>query len=196
MEELLRIDVPFHWTKECQHSFELLKRKLVEAPILKFLDWLKKFHVHIDASALAVGAILTQPTNDAADHPNAYASRKLNRVERNYSTTEREALGMVFALQKFQHYLLANLFTFYIVHQVHKCLVNKPLHHGIICRWLLLFQEFKFEVVIQPGRANVGPDHLSRVESGEDPIGIDDDLPEAHLFREEAIPTELAEIRQ
>ena len=88
MEELLRIDVPFHWTKECQHSFELLKRKLVEAPILKFPYWLKKFHVHIDASALAVSAILTQLVGDVTDHPNAYASRKLNRVEHNYSTTK------------------------------------------------------------------------------------------------------------
>ena len=99
MEELLRIDVPYHWTKECQHSFELHKIKLVEAPILKFLDWSMKLHVHIDASAPAVGAILTQLADDATDHPNAYASRKLNKVERNYSTIKREALGMVFALQ-------------------------------------------------------------------------------------------------
>ena len=42
MDELLTIDDPFHWKEECQHSFELLKRKLVEATILKFPDWLKK----------------------------------------------------------------------------------------------------------------------------------------------------------
>ena len=71
MDKLLRIDVPFHWTEECQHSFEPLKRKLVEAPILKFPDWLKKFHVHIDALALVGGVILTQPADDAIDHPNA-----------------------------------------------------------------------------------------------------------------------------
>ena len=81
MEEFLRIDVPYHWTEEGQHSFELLKRKLVKAPILKFPNWSKKFHVHIDASDLDVGSILTQPTDDAIDHPNSYASRKLNKVE-------------------------------------------------------------------------------------------------------------------
>ena len=69
MEELLRIDVPYHWTEECQHSFELLKRKLVKACILKFSDWSRNFHVHIDASALAISAILTQPTNYVIDHP-------------------------------------------------------------------------------------------------------------------------------
>ena len=60
--------------------------------------------------------------------------------------------------------------------------MNEPLHHGRIYRWLLLFQEFEFEVVVQPGKANVGPNHLSKVELGEDPTGIDDDLPDFHLF--------------
>ena len=93
-------------------------------------------------------------------------------------------------------YLLANPFTFYTDHQALKYLVNTPLHHGRICRWILMFQEFEFEVVVQPRKANVGPNHLYRVESGEDPTGIDDDLPDAHLFRLEAIPTELAKIAQ
>ena len=130
LEELLRAKIPYIWTNECQQAFEILKRKLVEAPILKFPDWSRKFHVHIDASALAVGAILAQPADDSTDHPNIYASRKLNKAERNYSTTEREALGMVFALQKFRCYLLANPFIFYTDHQALKYLVNKPLHHG------------------------------------------------------------------
>ena len=88
----------------------MLKRNLVEAPILKFPDWLRKFHVHIDASALAIDVILAQPVDDSIDHPNVYARKKLNKAERNYSTTEREALGMVFSLQKFRHYLLENPF--------------------------------------------------------------------------------------
>ena len=95
------------------------------------------------------------------DYLIVYNSIKLNKSERNYSTIEREALGMVFALQKYRHYLLANPFIFYTNHQALKYLVNKPLHHGKICRWLLLFQEFEFEVVVTPGKLNVGPDHLS-----------------------------------
>ena len=103
---------------------------------------------------------------------------------------------MVFALQKFKHYLLENPFIFYTDHQALKYLVNKPLHHGRIYRLFILFKEFEFEVVIRPGKANVRPDHLSIVKSGEDPTGIDDDLPDAHLFRVEAIPAELAEVGQ
>ena len=103
---------------------------------------------------------------------------------------------MIFSLQKFRHYLLANPFIFYTDHQALKYLVNKPLHHGRICRWLLLFQEFEFEVVIRPRKENVEPDHLPRVEPSEDPTRIDDDLPDAHLFKVEAIPAEVAEIGQ
>ena len=155
LEELLRHDQEFEWTEECDTSFDTLKRKLVEAPILRFPNWLTKFHVHIDASSLEIGAILTQPGDDEMDYPIVYSSKKLNKAEKNYSTTEREALGMVFALQKYRHYLLANLFIFYTDHQALKYLVNKPLHHGRICRWLLLFQEFEFEVVVRPGKLNV-----------------------------------------
>ena len=93
LEEILKEDQEFKWIEECHISFEKLKRKLVKAPILKFPNWSIKFHVHIDASILAIGAILTQPGDDGMDYPIFYSSRKLNKAERNYSTTEREALG-------------------------------------------------------------------------------------------------------
>ena len=75
LEELLREDQEFDWIEECNISFETLKRKLVEAPILRFPNWLTKFHVHISASGLEIGSILTQPGDDG----------KLNKAKRNYS---------------------------------------------------------------------------------------------------------------
>lgn len=90
MEELHRANVPFILNKECIESFEILKKKLIKAPIMRFPNWSKKFRVHIDASAIAVRSIVTHPGDDHMDHPNAYASRKLNKVKRNYSATERE----------------------------------------------------------------------------------------------------------
>ena len=127
-------------------------------------------------------AILTQPGDDGMDYLIIYSSRKLNKAKRNYSTIEREALGMFFALQKYWHYLLANPFIFYTDHQALKYLVNKPLNLGRICRWLLLFQEFKFEVIVRLGKLNVRPDHLSRIDIGEELTGVKDDLPNTHLF--------------
>ena len=75
---------------------------------------------------------------------------------------------MVYALHKYQNYLLGGHFQMYIDHSALKYLVNKLVLGGNIYRWLLLFQEFDFEVVVKLGRLNVGPNHLSRIESGKD----------------------------
>jgi hypothetical protein len=97
----------------------------------------------------------------------------------NYTTTEREGLDMVYALQKFRHYLLAGQFKMFTDHSALKYLVNKPVLGGRICRWLLLFQDYDFEIVVKPGRMNKGPDHLSRLEHGEEPTSLDHTLPYA-----------------
>jgi hypothetical protein len=155
---------------------------MVTAPILVFPDWSKEFHVHVDASSIALGAVLAQPGAGDIDHPLAFASRKLSTAEINYTTTEREGLAMVYALQKFRHYLLGGHFKMFTDHSALKYLVNKPVLGGRICRWLLLFQEYDFEIVVKPGRMNKGPDHLSRLEHGEEPTSLEDTLPDAQLL--------------
>ena len=61
MEKFLKKDVSFFWDDECQKSFELLKENMVSAPILIFPDWEKVFHIHVNASGIALMDILTQP---------------------------------------------------------------------------------------------------------------------------------------
>ena len=89
MEKLLKRDARYEWTKECQKSLDILKEKMVTVPILVFPDWKKAFHVHVDATSIALGIILTQPGEGGIDHLIAFASRKISLVERNYTTTER-----------------------------------------------------------------------------------------------------------
>ena len=89
---------------------------------------------------------------------------------------------MVYALQIFRHYLLGGNFKMYIDHSTLKYLVNKPMLGGKIYRWLLLFQEFNFQIIVKPGKLNLGPNHLSRIESGEEPTSLEDNLPDAQLF--------------
>ena len=64
---------------------------------------------------------------------------------------------MVYALQKFRHYLLGSHFKMFTDHSALKYLVNKPVLGGRICRWLILFQEYDFEIIVKPGRLNLGP---------------------------------------
>jgi hypothetical protein len=122
-----------------------------------------EFHVHIDASLLAMGVMLSQNIIGKSDKPIVYAYRLLNKVKHTYSTIEKEALVMVFSLHKFRHYLLGNKFVFYVDHIALVYLVNKPHVLGRINRWLLLFLEYDFTVVYKLGKTHVIADALSRL---------------------------------
>lgn len=125
MDKLLKKDIRFQWNEECHKSFDTLKEKMVTAPILVFPDWTKEFHVHVDAESIALGAVLAQPGEGDIDHPIAFASRKLSTAENNYTTTEREGLAMVYALQKFKHYLLGSHFKMFTNHSCFAYLLNE-----------------------------------------------------------------------
>jgi hypothetical protein len=84
----------------------------------------------------------------------------------------------------------------FIDHSVLKYLVNKPVLGGRICRWLMLFQEYDFEIIVKPVRTNKGPDHLSRLEHGEEPTNLEDTLPNAQLLAIRNIDDHFAEIVQ
>jgi hypothetical protein len=88
MEKLLKKEVKYQWNDECQKSLDTLKHKMVTTPILVFPDWRKEFHVHVDASSIALGVVLAQPGEGEIDHLIAFTSRKLSSTEKNYTTIE------------------------------------------------------------------------------------------------------------
>ena len=98
MERLLKKDVVFVWSLECQDNFETVKAKMASAPILFFPDWNKEFHVHVDASSVALGVVLAHPGEGDLDNPIYFTSKNLSSAEKNYTTTKREVLVMVYAL--------------------------------------------------------------------------------------------------
>ena len=67
-------------------------------------------------------------------------------------------------------------------HSALKFLVNKPVLGGKICRWLLIFQEYDFEIIVNPRKLNARPDHLSMLETGEEPTKLEDNILDAQLF--------------
>jgi hypothetical protein len=89
---------------------------------------------------------------------------------------------MVYALQKFRNYLLGKQFKMFIDHSSLKYIVNKTVLGGRICRCLLLFGEFYFEVIVKTGKLNARIDHLSRVTNGEEPTILEDNFPDVQLF--------------
>ena len=103
---------------------------MASAPILVFQDWNKEFHLHVDASSIALRVVLVQPGEDGLDHPISYSSRKLSFAEQNYTMTETKGLVMIYALQKFRNYLLGGHFKMFTDHSALQYLVNKLVLGG------------------------------------------------------------------
>jgi hypothetical protein len=136
----------------------------------------------VDASSITLNVVLAQPGEGELDHLIVFASRNLPTAEKNYTTMEREGLEMVYSLHKFKHYLLGSHFNMYINHYALIYIVNKPMLGGRICIWLLLFQEYDFKCIVNPGKLNERPSHFSWIMIGEDEGNLDYSLPDAHLF--------------
>ena len=136
--ELLKKEEEFGWNPERQSAFEELKLILSQAPILSPSDWAKEFHVTLDASGWCLGAILWQFDDSNRESPVYYASRQMSPAEKKYTTTEREALAVIYACKKFRHYLLGYRIIFHTDHDSLKYLVKKSDLSGRIARWILL----------------------------------------------------------
>jgi len=104
---LLNKDTTFTFDEECVKSFECLKERLTTAPVITASDWKIGFELMCDASDYAVGAVLGQ-RKEKLFYVIHYASKVLNDAQSNYTTTEKELLAIVYALEKFRVYLLGS----------------------------------------------------------------------------------------
>ena len=98
--ELLEKDTKFTWNETRQKSFEELKSHLTTAPIVRAPNCQLPFEVMCDASDFAIGVVLGQ-REDGKPYVVYYASKTLNEAQRNYTTTEKELLVVVYAFKKF-----------------------------------------------------------------------------------------------
>ena len=112
-----------HCTSDRIASFTGLKDVLAQGTFLSFPDFEKPFTVATDASGTGTAATLYQLKDvakvDTADNRLwvQFAARALHQSERNYSTTKRELLAIVFALKKLHCFVLGRRFTFYTDHR-------------------------------------------------------------------------------
>ncbi|KAB2597246.1 hypothetical protein D8674_000166 [Pyrus ussuriensis x Pyrus communis] len=147
---LLQKDVTFDMNEECVVAFNKLKELLSTAPVIMPPDWSLPFELMCDASDYAVGAVLGQRVNKVP-HVIYYASRTLNDAQLNYSTTEKELLAVVFALEKFRSYLIGTKVIVFSDHAALKYLLTKKDAKPRLIRWILLLQEFDLEIKDKKG---------------------------------------------
>lgn len=161
LSNLTKKKVSWEWGKEQEIAFETLKHLLTSPPVLGQNDSSKPYILRTDASKYALGAVLLQGTG-ADEHPIEYASRLLTKAERNYSTTEREALAIVWALNKFRAYIDGQEVTVATDHQPLRWLMNLKSPTGRLARWAMQVQSFNLKIEYIPGKANIVADMLSR----------------------------------
>ena len=164
LRKLTRKDVPFHFGPEQKASFESLKQSMVEAGTLAYFDKSASTKVVADASPVGLGAVLMQNQNGAWV-PICYASRSLTDCERRYSQTEKEALALVWACERYHAYIYGMRFDLVTDHKPLEVIYgprSKPCAR--IERWVIRLQPYDFRVVYAPGQSNVA-DPLSRLLS-------------------------------
>ncbi|KAL1317817.1 hypothetical protein AAHE18_15G160500 [Arachis hypogaea] len=191
LSNLLAVDTPFVFDTECLQAFETLKAKLVTAPVISAPDWTLPFELMCDASDHTVGAVLGQ-RHDKLLHVIYYASRVLNDAQKNYTTTEKELLAVVYAIDKFRSYLVGSKVIVYTDHAALKYLLTKQDSKPRLIRWVLLLQEFDIEIRDRKGTENQVTDHLSRIEPVEGTplpsLEISETFPDEHLFAIQETP--------
>lgn len=161
LTSLLKQEAPYSWGLEQERAFEALRKALCADSLLIYPDFKDPFILATDASGVALGAILSQ-VRDGKERPIAYVSRQLNAAERNYSTTERELLAVVWATAQFRCYLLGRTFTLQTDHSALKWMLRLKDPSARLTRWALRLAEFSYEVVHRPGLKHQHADALSR----------------------------------
>lgn len=155
----------FVWSSECQTAFDNIKVLLCSEPVLAAPNFSLVFKLEVDASDMGAGAVLLQEDKEGIDHPICYFSRKFNRSQRNYSTIEKEALALLFAVQHFEVYVGSSTFPV-IVYTDHNPLTfisRMRNQNQRLMRWFLIFQEYNLDIRYKKGTDNVVADALSRI---------------------------------
>ncbi len=188
---LLRKNVPFQWTSECQRVFDSVKNLLTSAPILAIFDSAKPITIYTDASAVGIGAVLKQTQEDGSEKPVAYFSRKLSEAQRKRKAIYVESLAIWEAIRFWKYWLIGRKFKVVTDHQPLAGLNLKARPDeelGDLANELL---QFDFEISYRKGTLNSEADCLSRNPVSE-PVSPEDEepaLPTANLITIEDIKT-------
>jgi RNase H-like domain found in reverse transcriptase/Integrase zinc binding domain/Integrase core domain len=161
MHALMRKNTAFVWSEQQQQAFDQLKEKLTTAPILGIPNDEGTFYLDTDASDQGLGAVLSQIQNDS-ERVIAYASRALNCAERNYCTTRKELLAVVYGLKQFRQYLIGRQFIVRTDHSALQWLQRTPEPMAQQARWLAYIEQFRYTIQHRPGVRHGHADALSR----------------------------------
>lgn len=143
------------------NAFNTLKKIISTDQILAYPQFELPFILTTDASGYALGAVLSQ-MQEGIERPIAFASRTLSETESRYATNEKEALAIVWAVNKFKPYLHGQKFTLITDHKPLTFIKTSDKNDKIL-RWRLDLENYDYDVKYREGKSNVVADALSRM---------------------------------
>ena len=187
LNNLLRKNVVFRWGEQQNQAFKKVKEMLLSADLLVHYNQDMDVTLSCDASAVGLGAVLAHKLSDGSERPIAYASRSLNKAERNYSNIEREALAVSFGVKKFRDYLFGRHFWIYSDHKPLMSLFNE--HKVIptevsprIQRWAMQLSSYTYTMCYKAGSTMTHADALSRLPLPDTNPESESEIPEEFVF--------------
>ena len=151
LTKLLKKHTKYFWDSDCQKSFEILKQKLVSAPVLSYPKYDQGcFVIDTDASLFGIGGILSQ-IQDNEERVIAYGSKTLSKSQRRYCTTYRELLAVVTFIKDFRHYLWGRHFIIRTDHSSLMWVKNFKEPEGMLARWLTVLDTYDYEIQFRKG---------------------------------------------
>ena len=153
------------WTETEQRAFEILREGLISAPVLGYPDPKLSYILDTDASAVGVGAVLSQVQNEK-ERVMAYYSKTLSAAEQNYCVTRKELLAVVKTIKHFRPYLYGQKFKLRTDHASLRWLCRRREPSAQVAKWLEILSEFKYNLEHRPGIKHGNGDGLSRQTCG------------------------------
>ena len=151
LNQLLKDNQRWEWTKECSQAFKQAKDQLTSADVLTHYNPNLPITLAADASAYGIGAVISHVLPDGSEKPISFASRTLASSEKNYAQLEKEALSLVYGVKRFHQYLYGRRFTLLTDHKPLTAILGSKkripsLAAARLQRWALLLSAYDYEI--------------------------------------------------
>ncbi|WVZ96404.1 hypothetical protein U9M48_042044, partial [Paspalum notatum var. saurae] len=172
LTQLLKKGVAFQWTSVTDEAFQLLKKAMIEAPVLAIPDFSKPFVIETDASDFGLGAVLMQE-----GHPVAYLSKHLSERNSGLSTYEKECMAILMAVEKWRPYLQNGEFILRTDHKNLLYLTEQRASTKLQLKAVLKLMDLRYKIVYKKGCTNVAADALSRCPRSASVVAVSECTP-------------------
>lgn len=168
LNQLLEVNRKWNWSAKCKESFKKVKEAIASDQVLTHYDPAKKVKLATDASPYGLGAVLSHVMEDGSERPIAFASKSLSKAEKNYSQIDKEALGIVWGVKKFQHYLFGRHFLLFTDHQPLTSIFSPEKGISVttaarLQRYALYLAGFQYDIKYRNTSNHANADSLSRL---------------------------------